>query len=233
MTNGMLMLTFVRGPGRGQVRNEGAEEGRRGCVQKTFVFYVPNTQDLLNLLTYYCPPRLLRTPPPYLYQGEWAQMKEADAHQLCEDIEDCRKTLGSCPQLLQPPAPDSSVGFLLNSFRRLAKPRIDKQTPEGENGADAEERKLGQDYWTCSKTALRQSLSVLQDSRIEETAIHMFSSILLYCDVDNSGPSESGQRTLLQSLSQKSLDNDRLSDEYYLQLIKQTTGQSDDTLSPS
>ncbi|XP_076442783.1 uncharacterized protein LOC143281456 [Babylonia areolata] len=207
-----------------EVRKErGAEVGGQ-CVQKTFLFQSRDCQDLLHLLHHYCPPHLPHPLPQPGPEGA-TQMQDLEQQELCDRLAQCRTMLASTP-LIQTPSPNSGGGFLWNTFRRLGKRRTDKERSVASAGAEAEDRKLGADFWSCSRTPLRQALTVLPDPRLQDTALSVSSSILFYCDVHNSGYG-SEQMTLLQTIAQKSLDNDTLCDECYLQLVKQTTGQPD------
>lgn len=43
------------------------------------------------------------------------------------------------------------------------------------------------DYWSYTKTPIKQSLTVIYDPSIEETAVKMFIQILVYAGIEESG----------------------------------------------
>merc|ERR1719171_2977823 len=86
-------------------------------------------------------------------------------------------------------------------------------------------------YWSYTKSKLPQTLTVMPDGELENVALDMFNSVLVYSGLASSGGySVDGDRdhiVLVQTVIQRCLDREELCNELYMQLIKQTTEQPD------
>ena len=96
------------------------------------------------------------------------------------------------------------------------------------------EKVFKQNFWSYSKSRLSQPLSMVVGDEMEDVACKMFASLQLYAGITNSGGFEveddQEHSNLVQIVISKCLEKEALCNEFFLQLIKQTTDQPGQSL---
>ncbi|XP_022328922.1 unconventional myosin heavy chain 6-like isoform X4 [Crassostrea virginica] len=200
------------------------------CQQRCFMFETNQKEDIGHLIASYSPNHASWLKPEYESLKKKNKMTDDEKLKLYEELVRCRRAL-SDSRLLRPAQSHHGANFLKQSIRRLTKSKMERLR--------SSTMAVGQfdiSYWSFSKSAIKQALSVL-DAPMEEQAIKMFSSILIYSGLEE--PVEMIQRilcgkeekldmtSLIQNVVNKCMDSDQLCNEFYLQLIKQTTDHPD------
>ncbi|XP_059160288.1 unconventional myosin heavy chain 6-like isoform X2 [Physella acuta] len=194
-----------------------------GIGQKTFVFETSHKEDIGHLIASYSP-----THASWMKSENDSVKKmkltDEDKLKLYEELVRCRKALSES-RLLQRPSHDVGSGFLRNTLRRLTKSKIEKL--RSLSSADGSSN-FSVDFWSYTKTGIKQSLTIILDPSMEESAVKMFSQLLVYAGIEESEETnELEKMNLLQGLMQKCLESDFICNEFYLQLVKQTTDHPD------
>ncbi|XP_078315384.1 unconventional myosin heavy chain 6-like isoform X9 [Crassostrea virginica] len=203
------------------------------CQQRCFMFETNQKEDIGHLIASYSPNHASWLKPEYESLKKKNKMTDDEKLKLYEELVRCRRAL-SDSRLLRPAQSHHGANFLKQSIRRLTKSKMERLR--------SSTMAVGQfdiSYWSFSKSAIKQALSVL-DAPMEEQAIKMFSSILIYSGLEepakpfhigsifDSGKEEKLDMTsLIQNVVNKCMDSDQLCNEFYLQLIKQTTDHPD------
>ncbi|XP_041351468.1 unconventional myosin-VIIb-like isoform X2 [Gigantopelta aegis] len=192
------------------------------CPQRTFMFETNYKEDIGHLVASYSPHHASWM--KHDYEGmKKIKMTDEEKLKLYEELVRCRKALSES-RLLQRPLQDSGAGFLRNTLRRLTKSRIDRL----QHYAASNSGQFDVSYWSYTKSPLRQSLTAIHDPTVEEIGVKMFNSILVYTGIEEAVAGESHDHVgMVQVLMQKCLENDHLCNEFYVQLIKQTTDHPD------
>ncbi|KAL8585216.1 hypothetical protein ACOMHN_013231 [Nucella lapillus] len=192
------------------------------CAQKTFMFETHHKEDIGHLIASYSPHHAswMKTE-----QDSLKKMKLTDEEKLklYEEIVRCRKALAESRTLQRPPQ-ESGSGFIRNTLRRLTKTKLDKLRSFASSDAGSN---FTVDFWSYTKTPLRQSLTLIHNPAQEETAIKMFNCILIYSGIEESADTDEDHVTMMQNVMLKCLESDFLCNEFYLQLVKQTTDHPD------
>ncbi|XP_035824689.1 myosin-I heavy chain [Aplysia californica] len=198
-------------------------KAQSGLMQKTFVFETSQKDDIGHLIASYSPAHATWMKSDNEGMKK-IKMTDDDKLKLYEELVRCRKALSES-RLLQRPANDSATGFLRNTLRRLTKPKLEKLRSWSSSDAGTQ---FSVDYWSYTKTAIKQSLTVIHDPSLEEAAVKMFTQILIYAGIEeHADPSDPERISLVQMLMQKCLESDFTCNEFYLQLVKQTTDHPD------
>ncbi|XP_022328925.1 unconventional myosin heavy chain 6-like isoform X10 [Crassostrea virginica] len=191
------------------------------CQQRCFMFETNQKEDIGHLIASYSPNHASWLKPEYESLKKKNKMTDDEKLKLYEELVRCRRAL-SDSRLLRPAQSHHGANFLKQSIRRLTKSKMERLR--------SSTMAVGQfdiSYWSFSKSAIKQALSVL-DAPMEEQAIKMFSSILIYSGLEEPGKEEKLDMTsLIQNVVNKCMDSDQLCNEFYLQLIKQTTDHPD------
>ncbi|XP_062572386.1 myosin-I heavy chain-like isoform X2 [Saccostrea cucullata] len=203
------------------------------CQQRCFMFETNQKEDIGHLIASYSPGHASWLKPEYESLKKKNKMTDDEKLKLYEELVRCRRAL-SDSRLLRPAQAHHHANFLKQSIRRLTKSKMERLR--------SSTMAIGQfdvSYWSFSKSCIKQALTIL-DPQMEEQAIKMFSSILIYSGLEeparhfhigsifDSGKDEKPDMTsLIQNAIHKCMDSDQLCNEFYLQLIKQTTDHPD------
>ncbi|XP_070180656.1 myosin-I heavy chain-like [Littorina saxatilis] len=209
-------------PNDNYVTLELSNRTQAGCTQKTFMFETQHKEDIGHLIASYSPHHAtwMKTEHDSLKK---MKLTDEEKLKLYEEIVRCRKALAES-RVLQRPPQESSTGFLKNTLRRLTKSKLDKLRSYASSDAGSN---FTVDFWSYSKSPLRQSLTLIHNPTQEETAIKMFNCILIYSGIEESADTDEDHVTMMQNVMLKCLESDFLCNEFYLQLIKQTTDHPD------
>nr|XP_034326517.1 myosin-I heavy chain isoform X5 [Crassostrea gigas] len=200
------------------------------CQQRCFMFETNQKEDIGHLIASYSPNHASWLKPEYESLKKKNKMTDDEKLKLYEELVRCRRALSDC-RLLRPAQSHHGANFLKQSIRRLTKSKMERL-----RSSTIAAGQFDISYWSFSKSCIKQALSVL-DPQMEEQALKMFSSILVYCGLEE--PVEMIQRilcgkdekpdmtSLIQNVIHKCMDSDQLCNEFYLQLIKQTTDHPD------
>ncbi|XP_055956825.1 myosin-I heavy chain isoform X1 [Patella vulgata] len=196
------------------------------CPQRTFMFETNHKEDIGHLVASYSPQHATWMKSDY--EGlKKMKMTDEEKLKLYEELVRCRKLLSES-RLLQRPITSADAGFFKNTLRRLTKSKMDRLR----NYAAGDTGQYDINYWSYTKIPIKQSLTLIHDPLMEEVAIKMFTSILIYTGVEESGGSSNENYDhigMIQIVMTKCLESDHVSNEFYLQLIKQTTDHPDVT----
>ncbi|XP_056022495.1 myosin-I heavy chain-like isoform X9 [Ostrea edulis] len=191
------------------------------CQQRCFMFETNQKEDIGHLIASYSPGHASWLKPEYESLKKKTKMTDDEKLKLYEELVRCRRALSDC-RLLRPAQSQHSSSFLKQSIRRLTKSKMERL-----RSSTMTVGHFDISYWSFSKSCIKQALSVL-DPQTEEQAIKMFSSILVYSGLGEPGKDEKPDLTsLIQNVIHKCMDSDQLCNEFYLQLIKQTTEHPD------
>ncbi|CAG2164873.1 unnamed protein product, partial [Oppiella nova] len=169
------------------------------------------------------------------------KMTLEDRMKLHHDVVNCRRVLIDSNIMRRPP--DESRGLFRNTLRRLNRVRLDKLKQEfGSEFDEAFFRHFPHTFWAYTKCPTDHSILVISDAELEAMAVNNFNAILAYSGLNIPETEESAldekewprqterdQIRLAQSILDKCLrkDADILRNEFFLQLIKQTTDHPD------
>ncbi|CAG2104359.1 unnamed protein product [Medioppia subpectinata] len=169
------------------------------------------------------------------------KMTLEDRMKLHHDVVNCRRALIDSNIMRRPP--DENRGLFRNTLRRLNKVRLDKMKHEfGSEFDEAFFRHFPHSFWAYTKCPTDHSILVISDPELEAMAVNNFNAILAYSGLNIPETEESAldekewprqterdQIRLAQTILDKCLrkDADILRNEFFLQLIKQTTDHPD------
>ncbi|XP_074603106.1 unconventional myosin 81F isoform X3 [Brevipalpus obovatus] len=163
-----------------------------------------------------------------------------DRMKFYHEVTNCRKLLinsGILRKFLE-----GNLGFVRNTLRKFNKAKYEKM--RSEYGGEFEMecfRHFPQSFWAYSKSPLQQSILVISDPELEMAAINNFNAILAYsgltlnpdlnknCEQDTTDwirVTEESQIRLAQNIVDRCVRkdvSDIFKNEFFLQLIKQTT----------
>lgn len=169
------------------------------------------------------------------------KMTLEDRMRLHHDVINCRKILINSNIMRKPL--EENLGILRNTLRKLNRTKIEKLKQE--YGNDINEgffRNFPHSFWAYTKSPMQNSILVISDPELEATAVNNFNAILKYSglafqeidqgtldEIEWPRATEKDQVCLAQSILDKCLrkDADILRNEFFLQLIKQTTDHPD------
>ncbi|XP_076464756.1 myosin-VIIa-like [Babylonia areolata] len=210
-------------PNDNYITLELSNTAQAGCTQKTFMFETHHKEDIGHLIASYSPHHAswMKTEQDSLKKK--MKLTDEEKLKLYEEIVRCRKALAESRTLQRPPQ-ESGSGFIRNTLRRLTKTKLDKLRSYASSDAGSN---FSVDFWSYTKTPLRQSLTLIHNPAQEETAIKMFNCILIYSGIEESADTDEDHVTMMQNVMLKCLESDFLCNEFYLQLVKQTTDHPD------
>lgn len=185
----------------------------------SFTFHCARKNDVANLIASYSPKH-----------GKWKQVGEAAVNKRKVTIQEkanyeaelaaARAALTRSGLLLKPKA---SKSFVPTTLRR----RLSKSSAADAGGAEGFDKR----YWSYEKRALSQPLTNMSTEETEEIAQMTFQSLLVFAWLAREGgyaePDDTGHVSLVQSVIHRCLEKEDVCNEFYLQLIKQTTDQPD------
>ncbi|CAG5127788.1 unnamed protein product, partial [Candidula unifasciata] len=201
---------FLIDPNENYLTLELYSTAQAGLGQKTFVFETSQKEDIGYLIASYSPVHV--------------KMTDEDKLKLYEELVRCRKALSES-RLLQRPVQDVGSGFIRNTLRRLTKSKMDRMRSVSASDGSAS---FSVDFWSYTKTPIRQSLTMIFDPSMEESAVKMFTQLLIYAGIEESEDSNEEMRmNMVQALMQRCLESDFICNEFFLQLVKQTTDHPD------
>ncbi|EGD81471.1 myosin-X [Salpingoeca rosetta] len=207
-----------------------------------FMFYTPRKEDIANLIASYSPVHR-----NWKAVGQAAvshrKITDSDKARAWELVRSHRSLLAGTGMLRK--VPEGGRGLLANTLRRRssktgasaasasASSSAGDSAGKGSKGMPQAEmdKAFPEKYWSYTKSKLPQPLTVMPDGELEDIALDMFSSLLVYAGLASTGGyAVEGDRdhiALVQTVIQRCLDREELCNEFYLQLIKQTTEQPD------
>eukprot|EP00118_Oscarella_pearsei_P025077 m.307450 g.307450 ORF g.307450 m.307450 type:complete len:2013 (+) comp42307_c0_seq1:102-6140(+) len=194
--------------------------------QKYYTFETLQKDDLAALIASYSPhhSNIIRVGEARLRR---ARVTEEERMKVWEEVRMARKQLADHNLLRRPT--DSSGGFLTTTLRRYNKAKLERLQKQKEEKDF--EKVFKQNYWSYSKSRLSQPLSMVVGDEMEDIACKMFASLQLYAGITNSGgfdvDDDDEHSNLVQIVVSKCLEKEALCNEFYLQLVKQTTDQPD------
>ncbi|ESO93643.1 hypothetical protein LOTGIDRAFT_119149, partial [Lottia gigantea] len=193
------------------------------CPQRTFMFETNHKEDVGHLVASYSPHHASWMKADYESLKK-IKMSDEEKLKLYEELVRCRKLLSES-RLLQRPITTADTGFFKNTLRRLTKSKMDRLR----NYAAGDTGQFDVNYWSYTKLPIKQSLTLIHDPAMEEVAIKMFTSILIYTGYEESGNNNDNydHTGMIQIVMTKCLESDHVCNEFYLQLIKQTTDHPD------
>lgn len=200
--------------------------------QRCFVFETKQKTEIGSLIISYFPALSNWINENEIPQKKGKGITNEDRVRLHHNIVVCRRQLVDTELLRKPQ--DPSGGFLRNTLRRLSKHRLEKLRAEHGNSMhhDHGETYKGfpHAYWAFSRQPLLQSLTKLPDQE-EQAMLQVFQSILTYAGLGQNGETiqraEDEHITLIQSIMDRCMRKESLLNEFYLQLMKQTTDHPD------
>lgn len=86
-------------------------------------------------------------------------------------------------------------------------------------------------YWSYTRVLLRQPVLMHAHDHLDTLALRMFNSLLTFANWDATERPESERILVVQLLIHKCLENEDLCNEFYMQLIKQTTDNTGEEMS--
>lgn len=201
--------------------------------QRCFVFETVQKNEIGSLIISYYPPLSNWITENEIPPKKGKGITNEDRVRLHHNVVVCRRHLVDAEILRKPQ--DASGGFLRNTLRRLSKHRLEKL--RAEHGSSVHHGDHGETYkgyphayWAFSRQSLPQSLSKIPDPE-EQAMIQIFQSILTYSGLGQNGEivqrAEDEHITLIQSIMERVMRKESLLNEYYLQLVKQTTDHPD------
>lgn len=207
------------------MRTSGPEE------QRSFNFETHQKEDIANLIASYSP-----------VHSNWQRVGEAktkliraseeDRAKLWQEVWGCRRMLAVEHKMLQEP-PDKG-NFLTTTLRKYNRARLERLRKAREEKDF--EKIFKPSFWSYSKSMLKQPISVLEGEKgdeLEDTALRLFFTIQQHAGITPSSGSGFEEVepedciTMVQLAIQKCLEKESLCNEFYLQLVKQTTDQPD------
>jgi myosin-7 len=190
-------------------------------VGQDFMFSTRLKEDVANLIASYAP-----------QHRNWKQVGTApvttrvvdldNRSRLQSEVRMARKRLAESGMMQKPP--ETKSGFLSTTLRRKSK--TDKTQV-----LEDFEKSYPERFWVYQKGKLPQSLTLLANPEAEESAIRCFGSLLVHAGLANTGGVETDgdpeHCVLIQNVIGRCLEKEDICNEFYLQLIKQTTEQPD------
>ncbi|CAL1270295.1 unnamed protein product [Larinioides sclopetarius] len=196
-------------------------------THKCFIFETSQKNEVANLIASYSPAHANWLRPTYEL-GWRVKLTFEDRQKLYHDVVNCRRALVDMGLVRKPQ--EENVGLFRSTLRRFNRGKMEKLRQDfGE--IDESYKSFRHSHWAFTKNALTHSLSVINEPEIEDTALHVFSSILAYSGLleqeDAEWLGEKDHLQLAQSILDRSMKKEALINELFLQLIKQTTDHPD------
>eukprot|EP00800_Vazella_pourtalesii_P006621 TRINITY_DN1866_c1_g1_i1.p1 TRINITY_DN1866_c1_g1~~TRINITY_DN1866_c1_g1_i1.p1 ORF type:complete len:833 (-),score=245.32 TRINITY_DN1866_c1_g1_i1:10-2508(-) len=194
--------------------------------QKSFIFETNQKEDIANLIASYSPAHSNWQRVGDAPSRKKNRATEEERYLLYLELRKCRKALFDSNMLRRPL--DSSGGFLTTTLRRYNRAKLARLQAEKEEKDF--EKIFKQSYWSYTKSKLAQPMTNLEGEEQEDSAIRMFQSLLFYAGLASSPGVEledTSIEVLIQVVIAKCLEKEALCNEFYMQLIKQSTDQPD------
>jgi len=180
-------------------------------------------EDIANLIASYSPEhrnwKSVGVAPTHKHKST-----ENEKLRIQEELKNCRGRLVQSG-VMRPP-PDAKAGlFTVTTLRRVSsKSKVAGDTKDYEKTFD-------QKFWSYSKSKGLQSQTQLNNEEANDIAVKLFNSIQIFNGIMSAGgfevPDDTGFILLVQNVLGRCLEKEELCDEFFLQLIKQTTDVPD------
>ncbi|KAG8194585.1 hypothetical protein JTE90_013323 [Oedothorax gibbosus] len=196
-------------------------------THKCFIFETSQKNEVANLIASYSPAHANWLRPTYEL-GWRVKLTFEDRQKLYHDVVNCRRALVDMGLVRKPQ--EENIGLFRSTLRRFNRGKMEKLR---QDFGDIEEsyKSFRHSHWAFCKTALTQSISMIHEPEHEDSALHVFSSILAYSGLleqeDAEWVGERDHLQLAQSILEESMKKECLINELFLQLIKQTTDHPD------
>ena len=185
----------------------------------SFSFATTRKEDIANLIASYSPKH-----------RKWRSVGVAPVHsmhtsaderlRLIEQLKLARRGLGDAGILMRPP--EKSGFTTLRARRRGSKFETDKSDAVGQEFAKAYPDR----YWSYSKTRITQPLSQMSSEGSADLSLRLFASLLVYAGLAGSTQGDEVDPeniNLVQVAISKCIEKEDVCNEFYLQIVKQTT----------
>lgn len=198
---------------------------KKGEEPLHFSFETRQKEDIAQLIASYSPTHRNWSQTDAVKMREF-HASDADKSKLYDEVREARSRVVKEVALRKPDSRGS--GIMAATLRRL--PRAGKAEAMRQIKDQDYEKIFKKEWWSYAKVKLSHSLTVLEQDD-EEVALKMFMSILIFGGMSQSGGFESEEdperTTMVQMVIAKCLEKESLCNEFYLQLIKQTTDHPD------
>lgn len=189
-----------------------------------FMFHCPRKDDIANLIASYSP-KHRNWKQIGLAAVNKKKLGDDEIHEMQSELQAAQMALAATGILLKPA--NSKGGFLATTLRRKSSSKSKVKDEDGGNLAEIYDRR----YWSYSKTKMQQPLTVMSSDENTEIATKTFGSLLVFAGLAREGgyeePDDIGHISLVQNVIARCLEKEDVCNEFYLQLIKQTTDQPD------
>ncbi|ODM96275.1 Unconventional myosin-X [Orchesella cincta] len=196
-------------------------------THKCFVFETNHTNEIGGLISSYCPAlsnkNELNKPNSNVHQ-----LTNQDRMRLYGNVLNARKSLIESGLLKKPERALAGVNFLKNTLRRVRKHKLER-TRQYALMNEEQSQDYPNEFFCYSKHAISQSITNLS-SELEPTGVWMFNQLLSFSagqsqnsPIKGEPNNDAASANLLQSVFEKVWRSDPLINEFYVQLIKQTS----------
>ncbi|ELU17223.1 hypothetical protein CAPTEDRAFT_210514 [Capitella teleta] len=197
----------------------------KDCVsqsrQKCYMFECLDLEDYALLIEGYCP-RLAQWTQ---HTHNWRRKKfqpPSDWLKLYEDILCCRRKLLESQVVRR--QSQEGLGLFRSALNKLSGRNCSSSTSSSGGHEDPGEELSEGSIWSFTKTPFKTSLSTFTSPELTDVAARMFNSTLVYTGLESAAVLEDMDLVVvMQTLITKCMENKDLCNEFYLQLIKQTT----------
>eukprot|EP00036_Acanthoecidae_sp_10tr_P012400 CAMPEP_0206295594 /NCGR_PEP_ID=MMETSP0106_2-20121207/5245_1 /ASSEMBLY_ACC=CAM_ASM_000206 /TAXON_ID=81532 /ORGANISM="Acanthoeca-like sp., Strain 10tr" /LENGTH=2074 /DNA_ID=CAMNT_0053726249 /DNA_START=150 /DNA_END=6370 /DNA_ORIENTATION=- len=186
---------------------------------KQFMFLCPRMDDVANMIASYSPSHR-NWKQVGMDRAKDNRISDEDKSKLAYAVTNGRAHL-SRTGLLKP-AEQKTSGF--TTLRR----RSSKTSLTGDSSY---EEMYPEHYWKYHKRKINQTLTIMNSVESEEIALRNWVSLLIFAGLETKGgyeePNDTGMVLMVQAVIQNCLEKEDICNEFYVQLIKQTTDQPD------
>lgn len=189
-----------------------------------FTFVTPRKEDIAGLIASYSPShrnwKQVGVAPVRAHKSS-----ENEKARLLNDVRLARRALGEAGILMKPQ--EHSKGFVATTLRLRRSSKSKLETDKSDTAGQEFAKAFPDKYWSYHKSRVSQPLSQMSSEETAEVALRLFASLLVHAGLAGAGGVESEDDpehvNLIQVAIQKCLEKEDVCNEFYLQLIKQTT----------
>ena len=186
----------------------------------SFTFHCLRKNDVANLIASYSPKHKWKPVGEAAFNKRKVTIQEKQKYE--QELTIARTALMRSGMLLKP---KESTGFApITTLRRRLSTKKKDTDVGGTEGFDKR-------YWSYEKRPMTQPLTNMASEETEEIAQLTYQSLLVFAwlarDGGYSEPEDTGHVNLVQNVIHRCLEKEDVCNEFYLQLIKQTTDQPD------